>query len=190
MPGQVLSRRPPALPRSSEQVSGRVCPDCGTDAQVTVVREAQDGGTELQRYCRECERRRAEQARDELRPIAQSVARLLSYGGILLALLTVAADHLAISGRPSFGWRQLVGTELGFLAIVVGLTLRKGLLVTAGVFLLALSIGADLLEVGHVPGLGWRSYLSFVCAVAMIAGGTAWRRSLARREGLALHRPV
>jgi hypothetical protein len=151
---------------------------------VTVVCESDGGATELRAYCRECNRRRAKQARDKLRPIAQSLALLLVYAGFLLALLTATADHLAISGRPGMGWRQFVGAELGLLAIVMGLSLRKGLLGTAGVFLLVLSIGADLLNVGHAPGLGWRAYLGFVCAVAMIAVGTAWRRALARGAGL------
>jgi hypothetical protein len=169
----------PTSPRGPGHAAGPTCPDCGADALVTVVSETGGGGTRLRRFCRECDRRRAERAREDLQPIAQSVARLLLYGGFLLALLTATADHVAISGRPGFGWRQLVGSELGFLAIVLGLLLRKGLLGTAGVFLLVLSIGADLLEIGHVPGFGWRSYLGFICAAAMIAAGTAWRRALA-----------
>lgn len=158
-----------------------ICSQCGSDALVTVLSEGEAGEKQLRRYCRECQRRGAELARDELTPISAGMARLLIYGGVLLALLTVTADYLAISGRTGFGWRQVTGTELGFLAIVLGLLMRKGLLGVAGLFLLFLSIGADLLVVGHSPGLGWRSHLGFVVAAAMLAGGILWRRALTRR---------
>ncbi len=165
------------------------CPVCGSDALVTVLVEKAGGAEQLRHYCVECERRRAEQAREDLRPIAEGLAWLLIYGGVLLALVTATADYLAISGREGFGWRQITGTELGFLAIVLGLLMRKGLLSMAGFFLLVLSIGADLLHLGHAPGLGWRSHLGFVVATALLAGGVFWRRELARGAGLPRPRP-
>jgi hypothetical protein len=165
------------------------CPDCGSAATVAVLANRDGGGTELRLLCRDCERRGAQQARDGLRPIAQSLARLLLYGGSLLALLAATADSLGISGRTGFGWRQIVGAELGFLAVVLGLFLRKELLATAGAFLLLLSIAADQLKVGGVPGLGWRSCTGLLCALAMIAAGCAWQRSLARGSGAFRHWP-
>jgi hypothetical protein len=155
---------------------------------VTIVSET-DGSGELRRFCRECQRQRTEQAREAIRPFARSLAGILLYGGIILALLSATADYLAISGRPGFGWLQFVGAELGFLAIVLGIVARQGLLGTAGVFLLALSIGADMLQIGHVPGLGWRSLAGFLASVAMISAGAAWRRALAKGTGLVLRPP-
>jgi hypothetical protein len=155
------------------------CPQCGADAFVTVLSEDEDG-KQLRRYCGECQKRGAELARAELRPMAAGVARLLIYGGVLLGLLTATADYLAISGGTGFGWRQITGSELGFLAMFLGLVTRKGLLGVAGLFLLLLSIGADLLRVGHAPGLGWRSHLGFVAATAMLAAGSLWHRALSR----------
>jgi hypothetical protein len=160
------------------------CPVCGSDALVTILVEDEEHGRRLRSYCRECERRQAEQARDEVRPLAEGLARLLVYGGVLLALLTATADYLAISGRSGFGWRQITGVEVGFLAIVLGLALRKGLLGMAGLFLLVLSIGADLLHIGHFPGLGWRSHVGFVVATALLVGGFFWHRALQRGKGL------
>lgn len=156
------------------------CPHCGSDAFVTVLSKDDADGKQLRRYCRACQRRAAERAREELRPIAAGLARLLVYGGVLLALLTAMADHLPISGGTGFGWRQITGAELGFLAIVFGLAMHRGFLGVAGLFLLPLSIGADLLRVGHAPGFGWRSRLGFVVATALLAGGILWRRALAR----------
>jgi hypothetical protein len=160
------------------------CPVCGSDALSTVLVENAEGDKQLRRYCAECERRRARQERDELRPFVEGLARLLIYGGVLLALLVATADHLAIRSHEGFGWRQITGTELGFLAIVLGLLMRKGLLGMAGLFLLVLSIGADLLDIGDSPGLGWRSHLGFVLATALLAGGVLWRRGIARGAGL------
>jgi hypothetical protein len=171
-------------------MSDPACPICGADAVVTVVGQSGDGGTELRQYCRECQRRETERARRDMSPIALSLARLLVYGGVLLSVLALTADYLGISGRPGFGWRQLAGTELGFLAVVLGVVLRKGFLATAGAFLLVLSIGADLLALGHVPGLGWRSHAGFVVAAAMIAGGITWMRAIARGTGVPWPRPA
>lgn len=167
---------------------GPICPDCGMDAVVTVVSGTGGRGRELRQFCRECERRRAERERDQLRPLAQSLARLLVYGGFLVALLTAAADHLAISGRPGFGWRQITGMDLGLITIILGIALRKGLLLAAGALLLALSIGADPLAVGHAPGVGWREVAGFVSAAVMVFAGTAWRRALAEGKGPFPHR--
>jgi len=166
------------------------CPACGSGDFACVLAQTDDGDKELRRYCRECERRRAARVRDDLRPIADGLARLLIYAGLLLALLTATADHLAIPGSTGFGWRQITGTELGFLAIVLGLMMRKGLLGVGGLFILVLSIGADFLQVGHAPGLGWRSHVGFLVATAMLGGGVLWRRALGRGAGHPPPRPA
>jgi hypothetical protein len=165
------------------------CPDCGSDDFATVLARTDSGEKQLRRYCRECERRSAAQAREELRPMADRLARLLISAGILLALLTLTADHLAISGRSGFGWRQITGAEIGFLTLVLGVMLRRRFLGVAGLFILVLSIGADILQVGRAPGHGWRSQLGFALAAAMLAGGMLWRRALARGSGLPSPRP-
>ena len=103
--------------------------------------------------------------------------------------MTATADYLAISGRQGFGWRQITGTEIGFLAMVLGVMLRRGLLGVAGLFLLVLSIGADVFQLGRMPGIGWRSHLGFVLATALLAAGLLWRRELARGAGLPKARP-
>jgi hypothetical protein len=74
--------------------------------------------------------------------------------------------------------------DLGLITIILGIALRKGFLLTAGAFLLVLSIGADLLAVGHEPGVGWREVVGFVGAAVMVSAGTAWRRALAKGKGL------
>lgn len=161
-----------------------VCPLCGTDAVSPVVARNDDGATELRTRCRECERRQLARARDAVKPLYESLARLLVHGGLLLGALAAAADHLAISGRAGFGWRQLVGAEAGFLVLVLGIALRRGLLGVTGLLLLVLSLGADLLAVGHAPGFGWRAWAAFAAGALLAAAGAAWRRAIARGSGL------
>ncbi len=156
------------------------CPVCGSEEIVDVVSET-DGG-QLRQFCQRCERLRNLEERGVVRYLATRSAHLLICAGVILAMLTVAADHLAISGRAGFGWRQITGAEVGFLCIFLSLLLRRGaLLGTLGLFLLVLSLGADLLQVGHAPGFGWRTHLAFVLAIVLLATGVLWRRSLKKR---------
>jgi len=157
------------------------CPHCGSDALATVVRTDARGEKHLGTYCRACQERVAEAERNELRWLGTMFARLLVYGGIVLAVLTVTADYLNISGHSGIGWRQITGVEVSCIAILLGLLARQHLVAVAGLFLLVLSIGADLLQVGHAPGFGWRSRTGFIVATAMLVGGILWRRALERR---------
>jgi len=43
--------------------------------------------------------------------------------GIVVLLVLLTADLIGIGGWPSFVWKQIVGTILGVVVIVVGLTL-------------------------------------------------------------------
>ena len=157
------------------------CTRCGSDALATVVRTDGGGEKQLRTYCRACLERVAEAERNELRWLGAMLARLFVYGGIVLAVLAVSADYLHISGGRGIGWRQITGVEIGCIAVLLGLLARRHFVAVAGLFLLVLSIGADLLRVGHAPGFGWRSRLSFIVATAMLVGGILWRRALERR---------
>jgi membrane protein implicated in regulation of membrane protease activity len=156
------------------------CPVCGTESLVTVLSRSPDGG--LRQFCNECERRRLWDERRGIREIASGSARLLIYAGILLTLLTLTVDRLSISGRAGFGWWQISGTELGILSLVLGLLAGRGLLGMTGLFLLVLSLGADVLHLGHAPGLGWRKQTALVLASLLLAGGMLWRRALRKGD--------
>jgi hypothetical protein len=155
------------------------CPVCGTESLVTAVSRSHEGG--LRQFCPECERRRLWDEQSGVREIAKGTARQLIYAGILLAALTLTVDRLSISGRTGFGWRQITGAELGILCLVLGLVVRRGLLGMAGLFLLVLSLGADVLQVGHAPGLGWRKQTALAVASLLLAGGMLWQLVLKKR---------
>ena len=155
------------------------CPVCGTESLVTVVSRSHEG--ELRQFCKECERRRLWQERSGLRQIANNSVRLLIYAGVLLTLLTLTVDRLSIGGRTGFGWWQITGVEAGMLSLILGLIVGQGLLGMAGLFLLVLSLGADFLQVGHAPGLGWRNQTALAIASLLLAGGMLWERVLRKR---------
>ena len=46
-------------------------------------------------------------------------------GGALLALVSLTADFIGIGTYPGINSAQLIGTAIGFLAILVGLRLRR-----------------------------------------------------------------
>jgi len=45
--------------------------------------------------------------------------------GIILVLAAETADLTGLSGRPGFGWRQMVGTALGVIVAIIGGILRR-----------------------------------------------------------------
>jgi len=138
--------------------------------------ESPGGG--LAQFCAECKRRRLWHEQSGVRQIAGGSARLLIYAGVLLTVLALTVDRLSISGRVGFGWRQITGAEVGILCVALGLLVGRGLLGMAGLFLLVLSLGADLLRLGHSPGLGWRNQTGLVLASLLLAGGMLWERVL------------
>jgi DNA-directed RNA polymerase subunit RPC12/RpoP len=161
------------------------CSRCGTESLVTVVSRTPEGG--LRQFCQECERRRLWSERSGVREIAEGSARLLIYAGVILTLLTISVDRLSISGRAGFGWRQITGAEVGFLCVILGLLVGGGLLGMAGLFLLVVSLGADVLQLGHAPGLGWRKQTALAVASLLLAGGMLWQRALKKKaDGLSV----
>jgi hypothetical protein len=59
--------------------------------------------------------------------------------------------------------------------------LRRGLLGMFGLFVVVLSLGADLLRVGQHAGLGWRKQTALIVATALVALGLWWQRHLRRK---------
>lgn len=46
--------------------------------------------------------------------------------GVLLVLLSAAADPLGLGGAPGFGWKQMMGVALGAVLAIVGVvSLRR-----------------------------------------------------------------
>ena len=48
---------------------------------------------------------------------------ILTVGGIVLLALSLLSDVIGIGNQTAFGWRQMVGTAVGAIAIVVGIVI-------------------------------------------------------------------
>lgn len=163
-------------------MSSPQCPVCGSASLVTVLSPIPGGG--LAQVCQDCKGRSAREEREAVWGIARYAAKLLTYAGTLLIALTLAADRLSIAGRTGFGWRQVTGAEAGIVCLVLGLLSGQSLLGLGGLFLLVLSVGADLLQVGNTPGLGWRSQTALVIACVLVAAGMLWQLVLRRQRSV------
>jgi hypothetical protein len=134
----------------------------------------------LRRFCRECQRRTEAAAGVDNYRIAIVVARVLVYAGVALGLLALVSPYLGMQGHPGFGWRQITGTEIGFLVLALGMLNGRPLPSVIGLFLFVLSLGADFFEIGRSPGIGWRKQIALAVATALILGGSLWGRALWR----------
>ncbi len=55
------------------------------------------------------------------------VGRAMLVAGVLIFLVSAAADQLGIGGAPGIGWKQLSGIALGVVIAGAGITrLRQG----------------------------------------------------------------
>lgn len=45
---------------------------------------------------------------------------VLLAGGVILLIVSLAADFLGIGGAPGFGYKQIVGAVVGVIAAVAG----------------------------------------------------------------------
>jgi len=132
--------------------------------------------------CTKCERRRLSEEQRNLRAIKSHIAKLLTYAGALLILLTLLADRLPIAGRSGFGWRQIIGVYVGAMCFFLGIVMGRGLIVIGGVLLLVLSGGADLFQLGHAPGFGWRSQTVLVVSCLLVIVGMLWELAMRRQN--------
>ena len=51
----------------------------------------------------------------------KTLGLILVVGGLLLALVSLAADPVGLGDYPGFGWKQVLGTLVGAAAAVAGL---------------------------------------------------------------------
>ncbi len=161
--------------------AGAKCVSCGRPALVTVMGDA--GGTFAtpRQYCLECAERQREPG-NLAQALALFLPGLLIRGGALIGFLALAADYLHIEGKSGFGWKQIAGVEVGVLALTLGAFLRVGFVTVGGLVLMALSVGADYIGVGHSAGLGWKQEIALSVSVSCVIGGLLWQRGRARQS--------
>jgi len=52
----------------------------------------------------------------------RTVGRAMLVAGVLIFLISAAADQLGIGGAPGLGWKQLTGIVLGVVIAAAGMT--------------------------------------------------------------------
>lgn len=164
----------------SQQMDAPKCPVCGSQSFGPAMSTSPDGSRRS--VCKACERRHLSEEQRHLRALRSYAARLLTYAGALLILLTLLADRLPIAGRSGFGWRQITGVEAGAVCFFIGIITRRGLIVIGGVLLLVLSGGADLFQLGHSPGFGWRSQTVLAVSCLLVIVGMLWELVMRRQN--------
>jgi hypothetical protein len=65
-----------------------------------------------------------------------------------------------------------------FIGVVTG----RGLIVIGGALLMILSGGADLFQVGHAPGFGWRSQTLLAVSCLLVLVGMLWELAMRRQN--------
>lgn len=157
------------------------CVACGRPALVTVMGDAGGAFPTPRQYCLECAERRPEAVGTVGQAVAPFLPSLLIRVGALIGILALAADYLQIAGKSGFGWKQMAGAEVGALALTLGAFLRVGFLTVGGLVLVALSLGADYIGVGHSPGLGWKQQIALPLSVICVVVGLFWQRREAQK---------
>lgn len=51
----------------------------------------------------------------------KGIGAILLVVGVLLLLVSAAADSIGLGGAPGFGWKQLVGVVVGLVVAATGL---------------------------------------------------------------------
>jgi hypothetical protein len=54
------------------------------------------------------------------------ISKVFFIFGIVLQILSLAADVIGIGEGNMFGWKQFIGVEVGLIAIVIGYWLKGG----------------------------------------------------------------
>lgn len=55
----------------------------------------------------------------------RNVGLIVLIAGLLLVLAATTADLTGLGGQPGFGWRQMAGTALGVIVVIIGVVLYR-----------------------------------------------------------------
>lgn len=153
---------------TSTNPPNHVCNACGAPA-TTHISNVQKGRPIMQHFCTECA-----DARDQSQaPPRQKrgMSAVIITTGIFITCVSLFADRLGFGSSAGFGWRQQSGLILAGLLVLVGAVTRASTLIISGLSIGFLTVLADLLHFGNMPGFGWQQRLGTILGAAMILGG-------------------
>lgn len=149
------------------------CERCGAPSLVHVSRE-HSSGVKIRHFCLECAALRDEPAAPT--PGLNRAAVLMVTGAFIVSL-SLFADYLKFGDREAFGPKQIVGVSLAAVLFGAGVIVRIPTVLMVGLMLGGLTVLADWLAFGSIPGFGWQQITGTCLGLLLVGWG--WR--LARR---------
>ncbi len=170
------------------------CKECGASATVHISNMVQ-GERVMLHLCMDCADIRAEsndrrRPRGRLRFTRPEVGAILVAIGIFIFFVSALADALQFGGSEGFGWKQNSGLILAAVLVLVGSLFGALFLAVIGMGIGMLTILADLLHFGSVPGFGIQQILGTMLGAATMIGGLRLMRSTSRSPDLATRTPA
>jgi hypothetical protein len=55
----------------------------------------------------------------------KGLSLILIVVGVIILLVSLFADQIGIGGYPGFGFKQMIGTIIGLVIIIIGLILQR-----------------------------------------------------------------
>lgn len=141
-----------------------MCEKCGAVANIHTS-DFVGGTATVRHFCQDC-------FGDEKPPSAYSHRRgeaaIVAAVGLIVLLMSVAADYLRFGKEVGFGSHQQLGVIIGIILLILGAVARAGSIITIGASAVALSVVADWVGFGSSPGFGAQQLLGTVLGVGML----------------------
>ena len=155
---------------TSANPPNHVCVVCGAQA-TTHISNVHKGRPTMEHFCTECADKRGQ---PEFPPRQKrGMSAVIIVTGLFITGLSLSADRLGFGSSAGFGWRQQGGLVLAGLLVLVGAVTRASTLIISGLSIGFLTVLADLLNFGNMPGFGWQQRLGTIIGLAMILAGLA-----------------
>lgn len=169
----MVSQEASPLEESGSRTGPPKCEDCSERAWVHLADQIPGQGPVVKHLCFRC----AEQRNPVVpvwrmqRTLPLSDAAILIANGVFIVTLSIFADQLRLGGTKGFGLYQLVGVVLSMLLLIAGGLLRAPTVVLMSMMLGGLTLVADILKLGLMPGFGWHQFWGIVFGMALILFG-------------------
>lgn len=169
----------------SIQIAQRRCAACDREARVHVLRGYQQGNAIAEHLCFDCLR-----AAPVRTPLVESAperrlrpADFLNLTGAGIIAFALSSDWLLPSGIGGFGAYQFGGLLLGIFIAFLGAVLRSEIIALAGVAAGLGSALADVLDLHHNAGFGWRQAAAALLGLLIVVLGLLVRARSRQQSG-------
>ena len=146
----------------------RPCDKCGQPALVHITSDRGQSAA-MRHLCLECAA--AEDSPASTRGGRLNVAALYLTVGLMILVLSAAADHLRLGLQEGFGVWQITGLAIGGALLLVGALIRAATVLVIGLAACLLTALADSIRLGGNPGFGAEQIIGCVVGGILILRG-------------------